>query len=510
MRRLLIPAIILFFCGISFGGANQSKPHSHAEVWLSFKDNYQNMLVPLFKAIEIKHDTRFKESLGELISKTSPLEPYLPMAIYTFAKVGGSGAADKFDKILKADVKFDKTEIEDQIETKDRALQYMHLLKLKPTKTAVEILKLQMMKLKEPKSLLPFASYLKMDGVEFTSKEKDYLNRVITERWNGTSEQSIRILGIQPDWVKLFKTVRSIDKKNLLSMLILCGNEKDRKAYAKTISDFPKVERGLAKQKLLLGASVGDKTAIKRLENSMTGDQAKFISSLPNLYPDGVLLKAEETIREYDNVISRENFLKEFERRGMQEILNKRLNEFKKLMQEIEKMEPSRRQKSYRAIIPFIKYKPGVYLDWLSGMLIKNPKEYGIATRLINTLNMPETGDISSQPEIEDWIRKNPEKIAKAIEVTLDIQRDIYSKASQEEMAKVYGLKPGFINQSRFRLKILPMLFLTDKVFEKYFSKIDERYLDESAILVKDYFGTDWKVPAMEKPPAKKHMTLSR
>ena len=175
----------------------------------------------------------------------------------------------------------------------------------------------------------------------------------------------------------------------------------------------------------------------------------------------------------------------------MNDIVENRVQAIKNKMQEIlDKKAKYIDHFDLVSVSAIMGYDPKLYLNWLSDALEKYPSDFSLAAELIFKATSYRN-EKEMNPEIEKWVRENPEKLAKAIES--------FNKPQYESPLEEFYIRIGYLPDEPY-IKTLPMLFLPDDVFNEHFSKIDNKHLIRRwAILVKDYFNTDWKIPAEEK-----------
>ena len=305
--------LLLAFCQTALGSENQNTPQSHVKVWQYYAKVYQSDIPPLFKAIEIKHDVRFKGDLEEFISSAPPAARFCADAIYTYAKIGGTGAAQMFDRLLRAETLPQKNVTNDQVNEKGLALKYMLKLGMKPSDEAIRHLKSEIMKSDKPKLLMKIACGLKALGIRFSNNEILHIKKVLTDKWSEVDGRDLRILGIQPEWKKTFKTVQPVNERRLPYLLMIAGDMESKKAYFKTLNDLAKKSGKTPALNLWFGSSIGDKTSINQLLKSMNYYQAKLCEKYPELFPNEILFKAEKIISKHQGYITIAEFLREYQ-----------------------------------------------------------------------------------------------------------------------------------------------------------------------------------------------------
>jgi len=497
MKKAFIFCLALALLSLPCVTETQVTTHqSHSEVWKKFTNSYESNLYSVFKAIELKNDVRFMDSLNEFITTSPSLTQYTAQAIYTYSKLGGKDAEQKFDKLLRAEIQTDPNVITDQIYEKSFALDYMKKLGMKPSDETLILLRKEMPKLTAAKSFTRFVCSLVKQDVKFTNEETAIIRKYLTEKWNDYEAEDLNIIGIQPDWEKLFKAVQINDKRELLNHFLLGGNEESKRKYLETCGDLTKPSGKFWDLNLLIGATVRDKVAVNQLLKIMDYDQAKFIENKPQYFPDEILIKADRVFKadighKHHLFLTYGSFLRECKKRGLDSKINETIQSLKKEMEKFSKS--SEEFLSIGTLVPFADYDPIYCLNWLAELAQKRPSDDtpGFYIMII-TMHYKVFGK-EKDPEIEKWAREHPEEIAKAIKILVR-ELPLWGKA----IVKLGIIDIGDENTKdnpMYSFQMTSMLFLPDDVFKQYFTRYSNDYYPPETALVMDYFGAYWRIP---------------
>jgi hypothetical protein len=445
----------------------------------------------VFKAIEVKNDKRFEEDLLEFIRIGNIYLTYKAEAIYALAKIGSKKDTQKlFNELLMAPA-----------ETpghgragKPLTLRYMKELGFKPSNDAIKAVKADItgfLKQKYPALALNLAAPLKLHGVDLSGDEKKQLAELVSNHWRNVDPDEMKIIGIQPDWETMFSSKdASVQHDDLMEFFIKNADLQTRRDSSKLFAKIPTKGGGSSRSKTIVDASANDKTAIETLLGKFTLDHMMVINSAPSGFSDEILIQTLQKSSDKYWLRLEKPIFDELKKRGRQDAIDTFVAQAKQDAS-VEMYKRSSRlieEKKIYAASSIAQYDAGLALDLLSKQLEKYPNDsfvaYAIAT-IIFTADWPGM----ESPGWKEWVKKNPEKLAKAVKTLIDTSDEKTLKKQYD--AREGGFDEWTVNSHReVAFELMP--FITDEMFNKYLADIESQKLTKSSYVVGNFFGAKW------------------
>lgn len=501
LKYFLIVVIVFFgYLAITDAvkGTNRSDDAEwFAQIWDYAIQNGDGRTVPAtFDAIEQKHETIYIPALQKFLTHRRRTSPYRAKAIYTLHKLGSVNAENDFNLLLMDKTRFETQLWPSQTSEKFETLKYMHELKLKPGKIAIEEIKKDIFELDKmgySDFVLRLIGGLKLHGVELTDEQRQMISEHISHNLRRFSSEDLIMSGIQLDWEEMFATQHKRKERHnprffeMYEIMLASLDEESRARFAEGYDANSDEKNDVNMFRTIMGATVGDKDAIDRIVNDLHYHLAYHCMPVSDLLPDEVLVAIFDFVAEQHNGFQPE-LLEEMDKRGYEQRVTTFLNECESIAREQIIEDCDDRLSVANVIGPLMYIDCGRYLDILSDLHEENPDNQYLARRIIQCLDMNRY--MGEFPGMDEWIENNPEKLVLAIKTLLKAKKGIPPAQLKRDME--VGIIDNPISYYSISMATTAMLMLDKKTFNKHFGNPDSMYFTKTAFLVGNYFKTKW------------------